>query len=288
MERRGVVDVVRAGLRVEHGEAVVMLRRDHDVLHARILGHLHPCVGVELHRIELRGQLLVVGHRNLAAVHDPLADAADLFAVPGSGGHGVEPPVDEHAEPRLAPPGHPLVALLLGLRGQAVGLRGGQQLGDEHSRMTTAAIENAAERFGCRHGFLLVLTVAGRRSIASLCASSTGCNRRCIGVAYHCPELAIRNRRRLLRESQVDICQARRLADRLSVKGQVTPVRRVSHGFVAVRWRFVDTINWVKYNAGMDADAESPPFRGGSTERTIGKITRRGDLTAAACRGLVL
>ena len=66
----------RADLRVVQREAVVVLGRDHDVLHPRVLGELHPGVGVELHGVELLGELLVLGDRDLRAVHDPLADAA--------------------------------------------------------------------------------------------------------------------------------------------------------------------------------------------------------------------
>ena len=46
-------------LRIVHGEAVVMLAGDHDVLHAGVLRHLHPRFGVELHGIELLRELLV-------------------------------------------------------------------------------------------------------------------------------------------------------------------------------------------------------------------------------------
>ena len=80
------------------------------------LAMLDPLVGVELHRVELLGVVGVLGHGDLAAVHDPLADAADLLAVVGAGGHGVDAPVDEHAEAGLAPPFHAGVALGRGFR----------------------------------------------------------------------------------------------------------------------------------------------------------------------------
>ncbi len=115
LERRGVHDVVRAGLGAVHREAVVMLAGDDDVLHAGVLGHLHPLLGIELHRIELRGQLLVLLDRDLGPVHDPLADAGDLLALPFPGGNGIQPPVDEQAELGLAEPVHPR-RLLGGLR----------------------------------------------------------------------------------------------------------------------------------------------------------------------------
>ena len=59
----------------------MVLAGDDDVFHAGLLGNLHPFVGIVLDRIELLGELAVFGNRNLAAVHDPLADARDLFAV---------------------------------------------------------------------------------------------------------------------------------------------------------------------------------------------------------------
>ena len=111
---RGFDDVPVAGLRIEQRKAVVVLAGDDDVFHAGFFGELHPLVGIVFDRIELLGVLAIFGHGNLAAVHDPLADAADLLAVVGAGGHGIHAPVDEHAEPGLAPPGHALVALLLG------------------------------------------------------------------------------------------------------------------------------------------------------------------------------
>ena len=141
MEGRGVDDVVRAGLGVEHGEAVVVLRGDDDVLHAGVLGDRHPLVGVELHRVELLGVAGVFGHGDLAVVHDPLADAADLLAVVGAGGHAVEAPVDEHAEAGLAPPLHAGVALGLGLGGRR-----------RRSRRFARGELGSRQQHGCQNG----------------------------------------------------------------------------------------------------------------------------------------
>ena len=121
LERRGVDDVVGAGLRLEHREAVVMLRGDHDVFHARVLRELHPRVGVELHRVELRRELLVLAHGDLRAVHDPLAEAERALALPFAGWNRVEAPVDEEAVLGVA---EPLEAFLLGgIRSGGRGLR---------------------------------------------------------------------------------------------------------------------------------------------------------------------
>ena len=81
----GVDDVPPVLLGREHGEAVVMLARDGDVLHPGGFGQRHPLGRIELRRIELRGQRLVFGDRHLPIVHDPLAVAQ----------HTVDAPMDE-------------------------------------------------------------------------------------------------------------------------------------------------------------------------------------------------
>ena len=111
MKGRGVDDVERIGLGVEHGEAVVVLGGDDDVLHAGGLGQRHHIMRIEAGGLNLRRQSLVVGDRDRAVVHDPFADARNLLAVPRAGGNGVEAPVDEHAEAGVAPPAHARVPL---------------------------------------------------------------------------------------------------------------------------------------------------------------------------------
>jgi hypothetical protein len=68
-------------------------------------------VRVEAGGIEFGREGFVVGDGDGGGVHDPLADAGDLFAVPCAGGDGVEAPVDEHAEAGGTPPIHAGVAL---------------------------------------------------------------------------------------------------------------------------------------------------------------------------------
>src|SRR5262249_14818616 len=82
----------------------MMLRRDHDVLHAGVSGELDPVVSVEFHRIELTGERLVVPYGNLRAVHDPLAETERAAAVPLAAGDCVQPPMDEEAVLRVAKP----------------------------------------------------------------------------------------------------------------------------------------------------------------------------------------
>jgi len=113
LERRGVHDVVPAGRRAEHRKPIVMLRGDDDVLHPGVLGDAHPFIRVELHRVELAGQLGVFGDRDFAAVHHPLAARRD----------GIQPPVDEHPELRLPEPVHAAVGLPGRLRGSQRGRR---------------------------------------------------------------------------------------------------------------------------------------------------------------------
>ena len=98
-------------------EAVVVLGGDDDVLHPRVLRRLHPRLGVELHGVELRARTSRTRRTGmLRARHDPLAARRRPLAVPVPGRHGVEPPVDEHPEARVAPPCHPRILLRCGLR----------------------------------------------------------------------------------------------------------------------------------------------------------------------------
>ena len=125
MERRGVVDVVLADQRVVHGEAVMMLAGDDDVLHP---GVLRPsCTQASASNftgLNCFARCSYSLHRNLGAVHDPLADAGDRFALPLAGGDRIQAPVDEQAELGVAEPFH--FRVLRCRRGQRLGklLRG--------------------------------------------------------------------------------------------------------------------------------------------------------------------
>ena len=90
-ERRRVDDVVVRLRGVEHGEAVVVARRDRDVARAGPLERLRPGAGVEVRRVELGGLRLVVRERHVRLAQVPLALAPD----------GVDAPVDEDAEAPL-------------------------------------------------------------------------------------------------------------------------------------------------------------------------------------------
>jgi hypothetical protein len=82
----------------------VVLGRDGQVLLAGPPRQRHPGLGVELGRVELLGERLVLGDRDPGPEHDPFADAGDRLALPPSGRDRVKPPVDEHPEAGLAPP----------------------------------------------------------------------------------------------------------------------------------------------------------------------------------------
>ena len=138
--RSGIGDIPVAGARGEQGETVVMFRGDHHVAHAGFLGQGGPCRGIIFHRIEILGIGLVAVHRDFAVEHDPLADAADLFAVVGSGGHRIDAPMDEHAELRLAPPSHAGIALGRGFIGIGISLHGRAMEPRRPTRVASASV----------------------------------------------------------------------------------------------------------------------------------------------------
>ena len=91
---RPVDDVVPGRLCREHREAVVMARRDRDVLRTGGLRDGDPFARVELHRVERRRQPFVRVDGHVRVLHHPLA-FAEL---------AVDAPVDEHPELRVAKP----------------------------------------------------------------------------------------------------------------------------------------------------------------------------------------
>jgi len=117
--RRRVHHVPVRRLRVEQREAVVVFRRDHDILHARLFRQPHPRVRIVLDRVELPGERLVLRHRDLAPVHDPFPDPANLLPFVRPRRHGIHAPVNKQAEAGFAPPLHAGVALLGSLVGAA-------------------------------------------------------------------------------------------------------------------------------------------------------------------------
>src|SRR5262249_53228501 len=123
--RRAIDDVVVGDPAVVHREAIVVLRRDHDVLHAGVLRDADDLLRVELDWIELRRKRLVLGARDVRPRHDPLAHVLRSLSLPLAGGHGVEAPVDEHAEARVTPPLHPRIARVPGFLTPAE--RGGEE-----------------------------------------------------------------------------------------------------------------------------------------------------------------
>src|SRR5687767_8078496 len=90
-----------------------MLRRDNDVLHARVLCDSYPLAGVKLNRLELRSELLVLGARNVGPFHDPFADSLRALSFIFSGGDRIKAPMDEHSESRFSPPLHASITFRL-------------------------------------------------------------------------------------------------------------------------------------------------------------------------------
>ena len=117
-------NVERVCIGVKHGEAVVVLGGDDDILHPRGLGEGHNIPSAEAGGIELGREGLVLRDRDRALfiIHSPMPGIC--FPAPGAGRDGVKAPVDEHTEAGFAPPLHPDIAL-----GGALGvLNGGDRM----------------------------------------------------------------------------------------------------------------------------------------------------------------
>ena len=84
LKGRGGDDVEGVDFGVEHGEAVVMLGGDDDVLHAGGFGEGDDVMRVEAGGIELRGESLVVctGMEALFMIHSPMSGICLPFQVP--------------------------------------------------------------------------------------------------------------------------------------------------------------------------------------------------------------
>ena len=111
-ERRGG-DVVVGNRRVPERETVVVFRGDDEIPHARLGREFDPFVGVELHRVELLEQCVVLllgdaaGLRPSPLRADPLgvSVAPGFLALPDARRDRIQPEMDEHAE---AGAGHPV------------------------------------------------------------------------------------------------------------------------------------------------------------------------------------
>ena len=125
----GAHDVVVGEGRIEHAEAAVVLRGEHDVFHAGVLGDLDKGAGVELGGVKGAVEVVVnrVGDVALAGdVHAGLFVPADLDAEQAGG-----VPVHEEAEGEVVPALHRLGAGLQPRHGGFVhrGLGGGDRRG---------------------------------------------------------------------------------------------------------------------------------------------------------------
>src|SRR5579859_6269606 len=89
---------------VEESKAVVMPRGQDCILHAALFGELCPCICVKMFRMKLAGEFRVVANRNLLVPLHPFATTWN----------GIDAPMQEHSEARIAPPGDPLLGLCSG------------------------------------------------------------------------------------------------------------------------------------------------------------------------------
>ena len=98
-------DLVVGELRVEHAEALVVLRREDAVLHARPLRGLRPLLRVEEVRVVVREIPVIRLVVEILGLFDPLMARR----------RSVKAEMNEHPEPVVDPPRHAGVVLLLRL-----------------------------------------------------------------------------------------------------------------------------------------------------------------------------
>jgi len=105
----GIHDVVLGLFGMEHAKAIVVLGGNDHVLLTGLDRQPSPSVRVELRGVEAGRQAFVLIHADQGVLHDPLADPGNAPAFPAPGGQCIQPPVNEHAKARLAPPVEPRI-----------------------------------------------------------------------------------------------------------------------------------------------------------------------------------
>ncbi len=109
-------DVVVRNLGIKLRKPVMMLRNQHHVLHARVLGKLHPGVRVIVNRIKFLVVIVVdrvpCTRAMLINVPGPIAVAAPTDLL---GADGARTPMDKHAELGVTEPLHAGIVILRGL-----------------------------------------------------------------------------------------------------------------------------------------------------------------------------
>src|ERR1051326_7930792 len=89
----------------------MMLAGYHDVSYPGILRSSDPFGSVELHRVKLAREFFVIRDWDVAIVHNPFANPIHRLTFPLAARNCIKPPMNEHAETRVAEPAHPLIAL---------------------------------------------------------------------------------------------------------------------------------------------------------------------------------
>ena len=112
-KRRRIRDVEGIGLAFVHRKALVMLARQHDVLHPGRLGQLHPVLGAKADRVHRLRQARVLLIRNLEPGLYPFADVVHPPSAVFARQLRVQSPVQHQAEARLIKPFKALVHRIL-------------------------------------------------------------------------------------------------------------------------------------------------------------------------------
>jgi hypothetical protein len=82
VEGRAVDNIKVGNLRIEHGKAVVVFGRDHEVAHAGSLCLADPFIGIEFYGVEAVRNFEVFGTGDLFLAHQVFGVAIHFFAFP--------------------------------------------------------------------------------------------------------------------------------------------------------------------------------------------------------------
>src|SRR6266487_2712054 len=95
---------------VKHAEAIMMLRSDHNIFHARSFCQLHPFLSIKFYRIELTNKFFIFMYGNLGCGSYPFSMIG--LSIPFACWYRVQAPVNKQTKPCILPPFHSLFFLL--------------------------------------------------------------------------------------------------------------------------------------------------------------------------------